>query len=86
MQIIGKISLGGGGAIVLLEWHGSYGKSNILRLDQDGQVVWQAELVGKDAYVAVRLDDGHLRATSFGGWAADIDLSTGRVIRKDWVK
>lgn len=61
----------------------------IARLDGAGRPRWTARPPkgeGQDAFVAMRLEDGLLYADSFQGLRIQIDLATGAVTPRAFVK
>jgi hypothetical protein len=60
---------------------------NLVRLRPDSSIVWHAELPeSDDKYVTAYLHDGRLFARSWSCYEAEIDLATGRIIRKVFTK
>lgn len=86
MDIVAELPIENGNRIVLLDHQNSYGISNLMRLDQQNDVVWKAELVDQEPYTGMRIEDGIVRAYSYGGWSVDIDIRIGRMVRKTFVK
>jgi outer membrane protein assembly factor BamB len=77
-----------GGVVVLLDYMemGSGPANNLIRLDRNGAVVWQAPLpTGEpsDAYVEFSLDsEGWVSASSWSGWRVRLDAANGEIIQK----
>jgi len=62
---------------------------NIVRVADDGSVVWRAELPPgsqPDAYVAVSVSDTEISASSWSGYRVVLDAETGQILRSDFVK
>lgn len=77
------------GCIVLVEWGGvSKHDPTLWRYSHDEGVVWQAELPqsGPDSYLDFQLENGELYAGSWSGYRAKIDLDSGRIIGRAFVK
>jgi outer membrane protein assembly factor BamB len=74
----------GGGAVVLLDYMARTNRtdSNLVCVDCDGQVVWQASLgslSSPDAFVSLELVGDELLANSWAGWCVAIDPTTGDI-------
>lgn len=60
---------------------------NLVRVRPDGSIMWRAELPGTDdKYVGAKLVEGRLSAYSYGGYDAEINVETGRIIAKRFSK
>lgn len=83
--------IAGDGALVLLDYMemGPGPIRNLIRLQSDGQVAWQAELPDRspDCYVSVDQDSrGSIYANTWEGWRVNIDIESGKIRRADFVK
>ena len=80
----------GSGAILLLDSdHVSARRQNLVRVDSRGAIVWRADLPGDevaDAYLEMELEPQHVKATSWSGYRVAVDPSTGRVVKREFVK
>jgi hypothetical protein len=61
--------------------------SNLLLVER-GQIKWRAELPAThDSFVSVRLSEsGDVTAHTWMGWVVQIDLNTGKTMKKEFVK
>ncbi|HEY2951379.1 MAG TPA: hypothetical protein VGK40_02285 [Verrucomicrobiae bacterium] len=60
---------------------------NLLCIGRDGNVVWQAELPDQpDAFVEFEIKSDGLRAWTWSCWMLKLDLGTGRIIEREFVK
>lgn len=78
-------------AIVLLDYmSGSLGPfENLVCVDCDGSLVWQAELPSTsstEAYVSFELAYGRLTANSWSGYSVELDPRTGKLITSTFTK
>ena len=63
------------------------GFQNLVRVRPDGSIVWRTDLPSSDdKYVYAALRDYRLYATSYGGFEVEIDINTGRIIERRFVK
>jgi hypothetical protein len=68
--------------VVLFDWSSNkqYRFENLVCLNDDGSLRWKAALPsrsGPDCFVAIRIDDGQLRASTMSCFAVCLDLGTG---------
>jgi outer membrane protein assembly factor BamB len=81
-----------GAVIALLDYMemGSGPAKNLIRIDREGTVVWQAPLPTSelsDAYVDFSLDsEGLVSANSWSGWRVRLDAASGEIIEKLFAK
>lgn len=60
---------------------------NLLCIRRDGSVVWKAELPEQpDAFVEFEMTDNGLHAWTWSCWMLIIDLETGKIIQREFVK
>ena len=82
-----RTPLPNGDQLLLLEAEKAYGGvSNLILVSKDGRALWEAELVQKSPYTAVKIEDEKLMAYSWAGYAAEIDMQTGVVISAVFTK
>jgi len=63
------------------------GFQNLVRVRPDGSIAWRAELPeSDDKYVHAKLVEGRVFAYSYGGYDVEIDLETGRILRRVFSK
>jgi len=78
------------GAIVLLDYMaGPKNFANLLRVREDGTVAWRVDppdASGNDAFVEFRWDLDELIANSWSGYLVRIDLETGSIKDRAFVK
>jgi hypothetical protein len=76
--------------IVLLEyWANGNRFKNLLRIDPNGSIIWEAELpsgTGVDAYVKAEWRSAQLTAWSWSGFMVTIDHEKGSILNKKFVK
>lgn len=81
-----------GAVIVLLDYMemGSGPVNNLIRMNRDGTVAWQALLPTtepSDAYVDFSLaSEGLILASSWSGWRVRLDAESGEIIEKLFAK
>lgn len=83
------IDLPGGDRLILHGLSAPEGERGVIVRLCGGRPVWTArppEGAGQDAFVAMRLEDGRLIADSFQGLRIQIDLATGAVTPRAFVK
>jgi hypothetical protein len=89
MKDLARIALPNGDTIVLLEWEGQPETfCNLQRQNAKGDVMWTATPPKPlDAvWVTARLENGRLLANSYSGYLDEIDCSSGRVLKRTFVK
>jgi hypothetical protein len=60
---------------------------NLVRIKPDGSIVWHADLPAPDdTYTNAQLENGKLTAWSWGGYTAQINIETGRIIEQLFTK
>jgi hypothetical protein len=60
---------------------------NLLCVGHDGDVVWKAELPDQpDSFVEFELKADGLRAWTWSCWMLKLDLQTGKIIEREFVK
>jgi len=62
---------------------------NLILLHSDGTVIWRAELPNSsssDAYVEFQFSNGKLFANSWSGYRVEIDISSGKLVARQFVK
>lgn len=75
--------------IALLDWSGKGPQSsNLWRYSVEHGTVWKAELPdsGKDIYTNFQLEETGLVAHSWAGYKVVIDLNTGQILSRQFVK
>jgi outer membrane protein assembly factor BamB len=63
--------------------------NNLILLRPDGTVIWRAELPNSssgDAYVEFQFSNGKLFANSWSGYRVEIDVSSGKLLTREFVK
>ena len=80
----------GAGRLTLYDWETiSSIRENLVCIDLDGNVKWQAQLPTNDpldCFVAVRMDGDLMRANSWSCYVVWLDAATGRTIRTQFTK
>ena len=61
---------------------------NLLRIDANGSIVWEAELpdLGADAYAKVAVRDRRLVGWSWSGYMVGINWDTGKIEKQTFTK
>ena len=70
-------------------WSKEYGsKENLLLLEVNGRIVWRAELPrpSNDSYTSFEYSRGRLTGVSWSCYQVEIDLESGRILRREFVK
>jgi|HubBroStandDraft_1064217.scaffolds.fasta_scaffold1214561_1 outer membrane protein assembly factor BamB len=64
------------------------GFKNLFRVTPNGDVAWEADLPssGEDFYLSVRYTNDVVLANTWSGFLVQLDLNTGRVARRTFVK
>lgn len=90
MKVIAALPIEGESrCLILLDWMSSKQPTfeNFLCVDPDGNVVWKAELPrSHDAFVDFQMTHDGLYANSWSCYYVKLDLGTGRIIDKRFVK
>jgi len=90
MKVNGALPIDNGSeCVILLDPDASKEQTfdNLLRVGRDGNVVWKAELPqDHDAYVSFHRTPEGLVANSWSGYRVRLDLATGKIIEKQFVK
>jgi|GEM_PF-4688510 len=66
--------------------------NNVTAISAAGQLLWKAEVLPSvsgavdNPYMALWETNGQLWASNWIGWAVQLDLSTGRILEKVWIK
>ena len=77
--------------VVLLKWWPGPGRDfpNLVRCRSDGSVVWRTPVArpgSQDCYSDVWWDDGRLLAYAISGYSVQVDVVSGAVLSKTFVK
>lgn len=81
-----SISLEGGDRLILVDYGMPNTKVNLFRIGSSEGLVWQAETIDGSPYFDVNLERDKVTAYSFDGWLAVIDLASGKILSKQFVK
>jgi hypothetical protein len=77
------------GQIILLNWEGRPSNyHNLVRVSKEGMVLWVAgaESALDGVFTSIDLDNDVIKAYNYNGYLYHIDLETGKIISRSFVK